>query len=81
MENEKIATDECNNETTMGENVENKPDRINDKFRESDCQGCGQFPDEFECVECGDRFCSKCVNKDHMKDVHYCLNCEDDVAF
>ena len=48
---------------------------------ESDCQGCGHFPDEFECVECGDGFCSKCVNKDHMKNVHYCLNCEDDVEF
>ena len=41
----------------MGENVENKLDHINDKFHESDCQGCGQFPDEFECVECGDIFC------------------------
>ena len=69
-EKEKISNDKSNNTTTMGENVENKLDHINEKFHESDCQGCGQFHDEFECVECGDRFCSKCVN---------CLYCEDDV--
>ena len=78
-ENEKISNDESNNTTTMGENVENKVDHINDKFHENDCQGCGQFPVEFECVECSGRFCSECVNKEHMKNVHYCLNCEDDV--
>ena len=47
----------------------------------SECQGCGQFPDEFECVLFSDRFFSECVKKDHMKNLHYCLNCGDDVVW
>ena len=78
VENEKISDENNlkNNTTTMEENDENKLDHRND----SDCQGCGQFPDEFECDECSDIFCSECVQKDHMKNLHYCLNCGDDVV-
>ena len=65
------------NKTTMEKNDENAIDHINDKI---DCQGCGQFPDEVECVECGGRYCTECVLKDHIKNLHYCLNCEDDIA-
>ena len=76
-EKEQIPNDTSNNNTTMGENAENKADHVS----KSDCQGCGQFIYEFECVECNGRFCSECINKDHTKNVHYCLNCEDDVDF
>jgi hypothetical protein len=86
VENENISDNESkdksnlkNNISTLDENVENILDHRNNKVHESDCQGCGQFPEEFECVQCTDRFCSKCMIKDHMKNVHYCLNCEDDV--
>ena len=85
VENEKISDDQSKNEnhwknntTTMEENDENKLDHRNDKFHDSDCQGCGQFPYEFECDECSDRFCSECVQKDHMTNLHFYLNCGDD---
>ena len=58
-------------------NKNDKEKISNDKFHDSDCQGCGQFPDEFECVIFSDRFFSECV---HMKNIHYCLNFGDDVV-
>ena len=78
---EKTTNQEPNKTTTMEENVENKSDHVNEKIHVNDCQGCGQFPFEFTCVECKGRFCSECISKDHLKNVHYCLNCEDDVDF
>ena len=67
------------NATTMGQSNENELDHRNNKS-DSDCQGCGQFPDEVECVECGGRYCGECAKKDHMKNLHYCLNCEEDIV-
>lgn len=80
LEKEKgnIPNDEADKTTTMI-NVENESDHKNEKNHEFDCQGCGQFPSEFECVKCDGRYCSECISKDHMQNLHYCLNCEDDV--
>ena len=67
-----------NKTTTMEETSEHGLDYRNENSQNRDCQGCGQFPDEFMCVECSGRFCSECILQDHMKNLHYCLNCGDD---
>lgn len=76
-EDEKISNDECKDRNPM-KNDENTL-YFNDQVGESDCQVCGQFPEEFKCVVCNDMFCRKCILKDHKKNLHYCLNCEDDI--
>ena len=84
---EKISDDESKDEnnlkdntTTAGQNYENEVYHRNDNS-DKDCQGCGQNPDEVvACVECGGRYCTECVIKDHMKNLHYCLNCEDNIV-
>ena len=80
-EQEQLSDDESkdenhlkSNKTNIRENDENKTDHRND------CQGCGQFPAEFTCVECSGRYCSECIEKDHLKNLHYCWNCVDDVV-
>ena len=82
-EEENISDDESKqenhsklNKTNMGKKDENVIDHRNDKI---DCQGCGEFPVEVQCVECSGRYCTECVLKDHIKNLHYCLNCEDDI--
>ena len=62
----------------MDENAENKADHV---IQKSDCQECGQFPYEFQCVECNGKYCSECINKDQIKNVHCCFNWEDNVDF
>jgi hypothetical protein len=56
VEHEKISDDQSKNEehlknntTTMEENDKNKLDHTNDEIHDSHCQGCGKFPNEFEC--------------------------------
>ena len=74
------ADENClkNDTITIGGNKEKEFDYKNDKLHCIDCQGCGQFPFGFECVECGGKYCSECVLKDHIKNLHYCLNCGDE---
>ena len=60
-------------------NTTNMEENDKKELEHSDCQGCGEFPFRVECVECGGKYCIKCIQKDHTKNLHYCLNCGDDV--
>ena len=71
------STDEIQLENKT--NTTNMEENDKKELEHSDCQGCGEFPFRVECVECGGKYCIECIQKDHTKNLHYCLNCGDDV--
>ena len=42
-----------------------------------ECQGSGIYRGDFECKQCKENFCTKCILKDHEASEYICLNCAE----